>query len=367
MLSGHFLDIVSGLPTLAVFGRAKAQADSIRMIGEQYRVATMKVLRVSFLSSLVLELLATLSVAMIAVSIGLRLVGGEFSLKAGLGVPILAPEVYLPLRLVGANFHAAAEGLGAAGKALDIIETDPAATGTVTQMPDLETEAITVADLTVVYPERPNPALEGISLTIAPGLTTAITGPSGCGKSTLLAVLLGFIGPTSGAVRIGAADLVELDPDLWRAQIAYVPQSPHLFTMTLRDNVALGRPDASDDEILAALSDAGADFLAQLPEGLDTLLGESGRSLSAGQTRRVALARALLRQAPLLLLDEPTAALDAATEARILSRLGGDRTVVLVAHRPAMLSIADVVVELPAPVAPPSADDAPAPVGQAPL
>ena len=352
VLSGHFLDIVSGLPTLAVFGRAKAQAHNIRVIGDQYRVATMKVLRVSFLSSLVLELLATLSVAMIAVSIGLRLVGGNFSLKAGLVVLILAPEVYLPLRLVGANFHAAAEGLGAAGKALDIIQTEPAAAGTSTDIPDPGTETITVDRLTVEYPGRPVPALDQVSLLIQPGLTTAITGPSGCGKSTLLAVLLGFTAPSGGKVRVGDADLAELDPDLWRQRVAYVPQSPHIFTMTLRENVVLGRPDADDSEVAAALADAGADFVADLPDGLDTLLGESGRTLSAGQTRRIALARALLRRAPLLLLDEPTAALDAATEARILAQLGGDRTVVLVAHRPALLAIADRVVELPAPAEP---------------
>lgn len=364
VLSGHFLDVVAGLPTLAVFGRAKAQAESIRRIGDQYRLATMKVLRVSFLSSLVLELLATLSVAMIAVGIGLRLVGGGgFTLRAGLVVLILAPEVYLPLRMVGANFHAAAEGLGAAERVLDILETPVPPRGERTDVPDPARSSLVVRELTVAYPDRPVPALAGVSMEIRPGVITAITGPSGCGKSTLLAVLMGFVAPTAGEIRLAGEDLAEFDVDVWRESVGYVPQVPHLLTRSLRENVALGRPDASDEEILAALTAAGADGLAaSLPAGLDTVVGEAGRGLSAGQTRRVALARALVRDCPLLLLDEPTAALDAATEAAALANLVADsreRTVVVVAHRPALLAIADVVIELPEP--PPEAGALPGP------
>ena len=184
-------------------------------------------------------------------------------------------------------------------------------------------------------------------------MITAITGPSGCGKNTLLGVLMGFVAPTAGGILIAGEDLAEFDLDAWRGVVGYVPQVPKLLTRSLRENVALGRPDATDEQILAALAAAGADGLAaSLPAGLDTVVGEAGRGLSAGQTRRVALARALLRDCPLLLLDEPTAALDAATEAAALANLVADpkpRTVVVVAHRPALLEIADVVIVLPEP------------------
>ena len=353
VLSGHFLDVVAGLPTLAVFGRAKAQAASIRRIGDAYRVATLRVLRVAFLSSLVLELLATLSVALIAVSIGLRLVGGDFTLYAGLVVLILAPEVYLPLRLVGANFHAAAAGLGAAEQVFDVLETAPPATGIRTDVPDPASSRITVDHLSVSYPERTEHALHDLSLTIEPGRITALVGPSGCGKSTLLAVMLGFVAPTAGAVRIGEVDVAEFDPDTWRSRVAYVPQRPRLLALSLRENVALGAPEATDEQITAALHAAGAtDVLTELPDGLDTHLGDGGRGLSVGQQRRVAVARALLRDAPLVLMDEPTAALDVATEADVLRGLrthAAGRTIVVVAHRESLAELADDIVRMPAP------------------
>ena len=353
VLSGHFLDVVAGLPTLAVFGRAKAQADSIRRVGDAYRHATLRVLRVSFMSSLALELLATLSVAIIAVSIGLRLVNGSFTLYAGLVVLILAPEVYLPLRMVGANFHAAAEGLGAAEQVFDVLDTPLPTTGTRTDIPDPARVPISFCGVTVTYEGRETPALKDASWTFAPGRITAVVGASGCGKSTMLAVLLGFVAPSAGEVRVGDTRLADLDPDAWRAQIGYVPQRPRLLAMSLRDNVALGSPEADDHHIRAALDDAGlADLVAELPAGLDTPLGDGGRALSVGQARRVALARALLRQAPLLLLDEPTAALDVATEADVLDTVrahSAGRTVVLVAHRAALVAFADDVITVSAP------------------
>lgn len=350
VLSGHFLDVVAGLPTLAVFGRAKAQAENIRRAGDAYRVATLRVLRVNFLSALALELLASLSVALIAVSIGLRLVNGSFTLEAGLAILILAPEVYLPLRMVGANFHAAAEGLGAAEQVFEVLETEEPTSGTRKDTPDPATNAIRVRGLQVHYEGRDEMAADIPEMTIEPGRTTALVGPSGCGKSTLLAVLMGFVAPSSGGVTIGDVALDELDIEAWRARIAYVPQSPHMLTRSVRDNVALGRPDASESEVEAALAAAGArEFVAELPQGIDTVIGEGGRSLSLGQQRRLALARALLRDAPLLLLDEPTAALDEATEADVLAAVrehAAGRTVVMVAHRDALVASADRVIRL---------------------
>ncbi len=353
-LAGHFLDVVAGLPTLKVFGRAKAQAQSIRTISERYREATMSTLRVTFLSSLILELLATISVALVAVAIGLRLMGGELSLRTGLFALVLAPEAYLPLRQLGANYHASAEGVAAAEQAFAVIEAPLPARGTDREVPDMMTAEIEVRELSVCYPGRTEPALSEFSLTVEPGELLALAGPSGAGKSTLLAVLLGFLAPQAGEVRIGEHDLAALHPDAWRAQLAWVPQRPYLFASTIAENVLLGRPHASERELRAAVSAAGLDdVIERLPEGLDTMLGERGAGLSAGERQRVALARAFLRDAPLLLLDEPTANLDGETERHVLEaveRLARGRTAILVAHRAALLQMADRVVDLAAPI-----------------
>ncbi|MDX2403397.1 thiol reductant ABC exporter subunit CydD [Streptomyces microflavus] len=346
-LSGHFLDVVAGLPTLKVFGRAKAQAESIRTITSQYRRATVRTLRVAFLSSFALELLATLSVALVAVTIGMRLVHGELDLYTGLVVLILAPEAYLPIRQVGAQYHAAAEGLSAAEEIFAVLETEPRGTGTedVPNSTRLELEGVTVR-----HEGRTEPSLDAVSLTVEPGETVALVGPSGVGKSTLLNVVLGFAVPDEGRVRVGGRELAELDPERWRSRIAWVPQRPHLFAGTIAENVRLARPDADDAAVVAALRDAGAyDFVAELPDGERTLLGEDGAGLSAGQRQRLAIARAFLADRPLLLLDEPTASLDGETEAGIVDavrRLAAGRTVLLVVHRPALLAVADRVVTL---------------------
>lgn len=346
-LSGHFLDVVAGLPTLKVFGRAKAQAESIRTITSQYRLATVRTLRIAFLSSFALELLATLSVALVAVTIGMRLVHGELDLYTGLVVLILAPEAYLPLRQVGAQYHAAAEGLSAAEEIFSVLETEPRAGGTqdVPKSLRLELEGVTVR-----HAGRTEPSLAGASLVVDEGETVALVGPSGVGKSTLLNVVLGFAAPDEGRVRVGGTDLADLSPERWRERIAWVPQRPHLFAGTIAENVRLARPEADDSAVAAALRDAGAyEFVTDLPDGAATLLGEDGAGLSAGQRQRLALARAFLADRPVLLLDEPTASLDGETEAGIVEavgRLAAGRTVLLVVHRPALLSVADRVVRM---------------------
>lgn len=361
-LAGHFLDVVAGLPTLKVFGRAKAQASAIRAITGRYRRTALATLRVTFLSSLILELLATISVALVAVAIGLRLMAGSLDLRTALFVLVLAPEAYLPLRQLGANYHASTEGVAAAEQVFAVLEQPAAPRGTRTDVPDPARAGLEIEGLRFAYPGRGEPALDGaveagevfaldgVSLTVEAGEVLALAGPSGCGKSTLLGVLLGLLTPQEGSVRVGGVALGELDPDAWRARLAWVPQRPHLFAASIAANVRLGRPGASDEEVRGAIAAAGlADTVAGLPEGSETVLGDKGAGLSAGERQRVALARAFLRDAPLLLLDEPTANLDGRTEREVLEavrRLARGRTVVLAAHRPALLELADRVLSL---------------------
>ncbi|MFD8301855.1 thiol reductant ABC exporter subunit CydD [Streptomyces sp. NPDC059690] len=356
-LSGHFLDVVAGLPTLKVFGRAKAQAESIKRITGEYRQATMRTLRIAFISSFALELLSTLSVALVAVTIGMRLVHGEMDLYIGLVILVLAPEAYLPLRQVGAQYHAAAEGLAAAEEIFAVLEAPVPMPGTAT----VPAGRIAFEGVTVRYPERAENAVSDASFAVEPGETVALVGPSGAGKSTLLHVLLGFVPVAEGRVRIGGTDLADADLEQWRSQVAWVPQRPHLFAGTIAENVRLARPEADDAAVRRALGDAGAlRFVDALPDGAETVLGEDGAGLSAGQRQRLALARAFLADRPVLLLDEPTAALDGATEAEVVEavrRLAVGRTVLLVVHRPALLGVADRVVRLEEPTAPAAVEE----------
>ncbi len=351
-LSGHFLDVVAGLPTLKVFGRAKAQAESIRRITGEYRQATMRTLRIAFISSFALELLATLSVALVAVTIGMRLVHGDMDLYIGLVVLVLAPEAYLPLRQVGAQYHAAAEGLAAAEEIFSVLETPVPVSGSGA----VPAGGLAFEGVTVRYPGRSGDAVTDVSFAVESGETVALVGPSGAGKSTLLNVVLGFVRPSEGRVSVGGVDLAEADLEEWRSRVAWVPQRPHLFAGTIAENVRLARPDAEDAAVRRALADAGAlEFVDALPRGPGTVLGEDGAGLSAGQRQRLALARAFLADRPVLLLDEPTAALDGATEGEVVEavrRLAVGRTVLLVVHRPALLSVADRVVRLAEPVSP---------------
>ncbi|MFD5246073.1 thiol reductant ABC exporter subunit CydD [Amycolatopsis sp. NPDC058340] len=343
VLGNHFLDLVAGLAELTAFGRARAQIRSLREITERYRTRTLRTLRVAFLSALALELLATLSVAVVAVSIGLRLLGGELDLRTALVVLILAPEVYLPLRAVGARFHDSAEGLAAAEEILALADTPSGDTGTC-PAPDLSKLSVGCENVTVEG--RSGPILDGFTLRVRPGEVVGITGPSGAGKSTLLDLLLGWRRPDLGRVVAGGVDLADIGRATWHRRLAWVPQRPHLVAGTVAENIRLGSPGATDDVVRAAAHSAALDV------PLDTVVGELGAGLSTGQRRRVALARALLLDRPLILLDEPTEGVDAETEAAILDRLPrvlAGRTAVIVSHHPAVLARCDRVVTLGTP------------------
>ncbi|MFC4008745.1 thiol reductant ABC exporter subunit CydD [Nonomuraea purpurea] len=373
-LGGHFLDVVRGLPTLRAFGRARYQANVIRQVADAHRGATMRTLRVAFLSSLVLELCASLSLALVAVPIGLRLLGGSLDLTTALLVLLLAPEAYLPLRAMGTRFHASMEGVAAADAAFTVLDgaTDDRARQDTTSAtaPPAGTAAgaaagagvasaagssagapeIRLENVTVRYPGREVAALENVSLTIGPGERVALVGESGGGKSTLLHLILGFVEPSEGRVLVDGADLREMDLGSWRARLAFVAQRPHLFAASVADNIRLGAPGASPEEVRQAASAAHADFVAGLPQGYDTVLGERGTNLSAGQRQRIALARAFCRpSASVLLLDEPTARLDGRSEAAVVSGtadLAHGRTAVIVAHRPAMIDLAGRIIRI---------------------
>ena len=344
-LAGHFLDVVEGLPTLKVFGRAKAQEEAIEKVTSTHRVATMSTLRVAFLSALVLELTAAVATALVAVEVGLRLLHGQLGYETALVVLLLTPEAYLPLRAVGAQFHASMEGAAAAGRVFEILDTT--APGQVQPVQravadhrsvgaDLRTQEIRLTGVTVIYPGRDRPALDGVNITIRPGERVVLTGPSGAGKSSLLALLLRFIEPAEGTIQVHGTDLATIPADQWLTQIAWVPQQPHLFAGSAADNIALGRDDASPDDIRWAARLAGAaEFIEALPGAYRAPLGERGLRLSAGQRQKIALARAFLRDAPLLLMDEPTAHLDPASARQIgkaIDTVLTDRTVILVSH-----------------------------------
>jgi len=350
-LSTHFLDVVRGLPTLRAFNRSRPQTAAIADVSDRYRRATMATLRVSFLSGSVLELAATLGVALVAVTVGVRLVDGGIGLEAGLTVLILAPELYLPLRQLGSQFHASADGVAAAERILELLDAPAAVAPAGNRVaPSPATAVVRLAGVTFAYPARPGRVLDGLELELRPGETVALVGPSGAGKSTVASLILRFADPTGGCVTVGGVDLGGCDPAAWRATTAWVPQRPTMFRATVADNIRLGAPDASIEGVHSAAVRAGADaFVRALPAGYETVIGDGGRPLSAGERRRIALARAFLRDAPLVILDEPTADLDeesAAIVAGAVERLRRGRTLLVIAHDPAVVGHADRVVVL---------------------
>jgi ATP-binding cassette subfamily C protein CydCD len=343
VLGHHFLDLVAGLDVLVAFGRARRQSDRLHTLAEDYRRATLRTLRVAFLSALALELLATLSVALVAVAIGLRLVEGQLDLVTALVVLILVPEVYLPLRAVGARFHDSAEGLAAAAEVFAVLETPASATGGRAPAPDPSRVPIRLHGIGV--DGRGGPVLDGLDLTIEPGTLVGIRGRSGAGKSTLLDLLLGLRTPDTGRITVGSTDLADIDRAAWLRRVAWLPQRPLLVAGSIAENIRLGDPGAGRSRIRAAADAAAFDG------PLEAVVGELGRGLSTGQVRRVALARAVLADRGLLLLDEPTEGVDADTAAAIVAALPGvtaGRTCVIVSHRPEVLAACDRVVDIPA-------------------
>jgi thiol reductant ABC exporter CydD subunit len=351
LLSTHFLDVVRGLPTLRAFNRSQAQAATIAAVSERYRRATMRTLRVSFLSGSVLELAATLGVALVAVTVGVRLVDGGIGLQAGLTVLVLTPELYLPLRRLAAEFHASADGAAVADRILELVEAPPAIPpGGRRVAPSPRLAPVRLEAVSYSYPSRPAAVLDGLDLELQPGETTALVGATGTGKSTVASLVLRLTEPTAGRVSVDGVDLASCDARAWRQLAAWLPQRPQLVHGTIADNIRLGSPAAPDELVSKAARLAGADaFVSALPGGYETLVGDGGRPLSAGERRRIALARAFLREAPLVVLDEPTADLDpdnAQLVANAIERLRRDRTILLIAHRPELVRHADRVVVL---------------------
>ncbi len=349
-LSAHFLDVLQGLTILKIFGRSIEQIQVITRMSDEFRDTTLRVLKIAFLSALVLELVATISTALVAVTIGLKLLYFKIEFSQAFFLLLLAPEFYSPLRQLGAHFHAGMAGVAAAERIFAILTLEKSSIEINGLKPFQRQEkvGIVMENVYYAYEEGKRPALQGISLEIKPGQQVALVGASGSGKSTLASLLLNFIVPDQGNVYINGVCLSEINKADWLKHVAFVPQAPHLFYRSVADNIRLGREDASLEEVMEAARLASAhEFIMALPSGYDTVVGEGGHGLSGGQGKRLAIARAFLQDAPFLLLDEATAGLDPHNEAIIdetLRRLKVGRTVLIIAHRLSTVYHADSIV-----------------------
>ncbi|KAF0106301.1 MAG: ATP-binding cassette subfamily C bacterial CydD [Anaerolineaceae bacterium] len=374
-LSAYFLDVLQGLTTLKLLGQSRRQAGRIAEASDRFRDVTLSVLRVTFLSALALELLSTVGTAIVAVEIGLRLLYGHMAFREAMFILVLAPDFYLPMRLLGLRFHAGMSGVSAARRIFEILDTplprsqvdtfsrlhvptsqpvnvptcEPANLPTC-EPANLSTCNITFSNVSYSYRTRDLPALDDVSFDLPHGQMTALVGASGAGKSTVASLLLRFIEPEAGEIRVDGAPLSGISPADWRRRLAWVPQNPYLFNDTLAANLRLAKPDASIGDMLHACRRAGLDdFIAALPDGLETVVGERGARLSGGQAQRLALARAFLRDAPFLILDEPTSSLDPALESRLhaaVRDLMAGRTTLVIAHRLATIAKANQIIVL---------------------
>jgi ATP-binding cassette, subfamily C, bacterial CydD len=350
LMSAHFFDVLEGLSTLKLFNASRTEAEIIGRISDDYRSSTMEVLRVAFLSSLVLEFFATLSIAMVAVFIGFRLYYGDMDFLPGFFVLLLAPEFYRPLRAMGTQYHARMAAIGASERIVALLETElPPAPTRLCGLPPGAIGMIRLDGVGFAY--RPDqPVLRGIDFAIARGERVALVGPSGSGKTTIARLLLGFGTPNEGRITADGLDLRDLASGDWFARVAWMPQTPTLFHGTIRDNIRLGLPDADDAAVRRAAAAANAaGFIERLPQGYDTVVGDRGQGLSGGEIRRVALARVFLKDADLVVLDEACASLDTATAALVsesIERLSRDRAVLIIAHRLENTVTADRIIVL---------------------
>ena len=352
-LSAHFLDSLQGLTTLKIFGASKSHAKTMDQANRHFRDTTLGVLRITFLSALALELIATLSTAVVAVEVGLRLLYGQMAFQQALFLLIIAPEFYVPMRMLGLRYHAGMAGVTAGKRIFDILDTpvfrnQGSGIGHSFIAPSLCSMVLT--NVSYTYPNAESPALQNVSLEIKAGQHTALVGPSGSGKSTLVSILLRFIAPDVGQVTVDGVPLGEISPDAWREKIAWVSQKPYIFNDTIAANIRLAKPDATDEEVIAAARAAHLhDFVQSLPQGYNTQVNEAGARLSGGEAQRLALARAFLKDAPILIMDEPTSSLDPRLEALLddsVRRLMQGRTVLTIAHRLNTVFRADQIIVL---------------------
>lgn len=340
ILSNHFVDSLRGLETLKFLGRSRQHSQTIGVVSNEYRAATMRTLRVAFLSSFALEFFTMLSVASVAVNLGLRLINGEILLLPALTVLILAPEYFLPVQMVGADYHATLNGKEAGASIQSIIDRQEERS-VLSELPTAfawtDKSTLKLSSIGVQYEKDGQPSLDDVSAEIQGKGKIGIIGESGAGKSTLIDLLAGFRNPTSGEFMLDGTNLQSLTNDIWRKETTYIPQHPYLFNLTLAENIRFYKPDATSEEVEQAISAAGLSGLVkQLPNGLDELIGNGGRQLSGGQEQRVALARAFLSARPILLLDEPTAHLDIETEYELketMLRLFENKLVFFATHR----------------------------------